>query len=38
MLSYKTKNELPKWLNEIIVEEIIDKKSGLRLYMLGRTN
>ena len=38
MLSFKTKNELPKWLNEIIVEEIIDKKSGLRLYMLGRTN
>jgi len=34
MLTFKSNNELPVWLGSLVKEELYDKKSGLRIYLL----
>lgn len=34
MLSFKSSYELPSWLGGLVKEELYDKKSGLRIYLL----
>jgi hypothetical protein len=36
LLSFNSCSELPTWLSAIVKEEIYDKKSGLRLYLLHK--